>query len=229
LAEGEMKIHGLLPWASNYAFLVTVRDAKYRALAIYKPCRGERLLWDFPRGTLCRREYAAYLACIALGWSFVPPTVLREGPHGLGVVQLFIDADPDAHYFTLRDQHVGEFQRLAVFDYVVNNTDRKAGHCLLGTDGHIWAIDHGVTFHAESKLRTVIWDFVGQPIPDNILTDLRAFRARLGQPDELIDALSRLLSDEEMMALRERVDTLLDAQVFPGPSDAWPAVPWPPL
>jgi hypothetical protein len=230
LAHGEMELHGLLPGSSNYTFLVTIHNDTLQGLAVYKPQRGERPLWDFPQGSLCLREYAAYLVSAALGWGFVPPTVLREGPYGVGVVQLYVDVDPEANYFTLRQHYSHDCQRLAAFDALINNTDRKAGHCLLGSDGRIWSIDHGVTFHAQPKLRTVIWDFRGQPIPTDILADLRAFQQRLAQPkDHLVVVLGRLLSAQEMRALRNRLKTLLAQGTFPQPPDDWPSVPWPPV
>ena len=229
LAHGEMELHGLLPGSSNCTFLGTVRNDTLQSLAVYKPQRGERPLWDFPQGSLCLREYAAYLVSATLGWGFVPPTVLREGPYGVGVVQLYVDVDPEANYFTLRHRYSHDFQRLAAFDALINNTDRKAGHCLLGTDGRIWSIDHGVTFHAQPKLRTVIWDFRGQPIPTDILADLRAFQQRLAQhKDPLVVVLGQLLSPQEMRALRHRLKTLLAQGTFPQPPDDWPSVPWPP-
>ncbi|MBM3135281.1 MAG: SCO1664 family protein [Chloroflexi bacterium] len=225
-----MELHGLLPGSSNYTFLVTIRNDTLQGLAVYKPQRGERPLWDFPQGSLCLREYAAYLVSAALGWGFVPPTVLREGPYGVGVVQLYVDVDPEANYFTLRQRYSHDCQRLAAFDALINNTDRKAGHCLLGSDGRIWSIDHGVTFHAQPKLRTVIWDFRGQPIPTDILADLRAFQQRLAQPkDPLVVVLGQLLSAQEMRALRHRLKTLLTRGTFPQPPDDWPSVPWPPV
>jgi len=227
LATGEIEMHGVVPWSSNYTFLVTVRDASRQVLAIYKPGRGERPLWDFPRGTLCRREYATYLVSEALGWSLVPPTVLRDGPHGPGAVQLYIDADPDEHYFTLRHTHRREFQRLTVFDALINNTDRKGGHCLKDKQGRIWAIDHGVTFHAEPKLRTVIWDFRGRRIPQDILDDLRAFRAHLADASPLMRELVQLLAPDEISALRARLAELLERQTFPEPDPGYYNVPWP--
>ncbi len=228
LVEGEMETHGLLPWSSNYCFLVTISDASLQCLAVYKPCGGERPLWDFPQGTLCLREYAAYLVSEALGWSFVPPTVLGEGPYGIGSVQLFIDAEPEAHYFTFRDEHVSELKRIAVFDCLVNNADRKSGHCLRGKDGRIWAVDHGVTFHTDPKLRTVIWDFHGQPIPEDILQDLSAFRDHLSRRGPLLEILSKLLAAEEIAALRRRLEALLRTAIFPEPGSGR-STPWPPI
>ncbi len=228
LSQGEMEVLGLLPWSSNYTFLTTVRDASLQCLAVYKPQRGERPLWDFPQGTLCLREVAAYLVSQALGWPFIPPTVLRDGPHGLGSVQLFIDAESEAHHFTFRGEYVPELQRIALFDCLTNNADRKGGHCLRGKDGHIWAVDNALTFHTEHKLRTVIWDFAGQSVPEDLLKDLMAFRDRLAQSDPLVETMTRLLAVEEMEALKQRLDTLLERATFPEPGPGR-HVPWPPI
>jgi hypothetical protein len=224
-----MEVHGLLPWSSNYTFLVTLRQSDRVALAVYKPRRGESPLWDFPQGSLCLREYAAYLVSQALGWSLVPPTVLRGGVHGFGSVQLFVDADQEQHYFTLRYQYIDQLQRIALFDVVVNNADRKSGHCLLGRDGHIWAVDHGICFHAEPKLRTVIWDFAGQPIPRRLLADLNRFHDLVVNGGPVAGALAQLLSGRELRALRRRADELLQTGRFPGPDPGRRAVPWPPV
>ena len=228
LREGEMELLGLLPWSTNYTFLASVRRASWQILAVYKPQKGERPLWDFPRGTLCLREYAAFLVSEALGWGLVPPTILRDGPHGLGMVQLYIDAEPDENYFTFHEKRQAELKRLAAFDAVVNNADRKGGHCLLGKDGRLWAIDHGITFHAQNKLRTVIWDFAGQPLPPQVLRDLRALRPRLEPSDPLAMQLAELLSSEEMRSLQRRLDILLATRTFPQPGPG-PSVPWPPV
>jgi uncharacterized repeat protein (TIGR03843 family) len=230
LSEGEMEeAHGLMPWSSNYTFLVTVCHDDLEALAIYKPSRGERPLWDFPDGTLALREVAAFHVSRALSWDFIPPTVLREGFLGTGAVQLFVEADPEEHYFTLRDEHVPVFQRLAAFDYIINNADRKGGHCLKGKDGHIWTIDHGLTFHQEHKLRTVIWDFAGQPIPDDILEDLDRLRQTLNQPSSpLASELRLLINDRETKMFRHRLDRIIAAGTFPQPG-AGRNVPYPPI
>src|SRR6185436_5359867 len=181
LAQGELEVQWILPWSSNYTLLTTVQCNSTQGLAVYKPRRGERPLWDFPRGTLCQREVAAYLLSEAIGWSLVPPTVLRDGPYGVGSVQLFIAADQEAHLFTMQRERDYEaaIERLAAFDVVSNNADRKSGHCLKGSDGRLWAIDHGICFHTEPKLRTVLWDFAGQPISDEIMADLGALQRRL--------------------------------------------------
>jgi len=230
LQNGKMDIEGLVPWSSNYTFLVRVRDHARESLAIYKPSRGERPLWDFPDGTLARREVASYLLSAALGWPNIPPSVLRDGPEGEGVVQLFVETIDQQQFFTLRDAHRDEMKRIAVFDAVVNNTDRKGGHILLGKDGCIWCIDHGVTFHEYPKLRTVIWDFTEQPIPADVLKDLCGLQQRLSRAeDDLTRSLAALLSRREMKALRERVDKLVEQGVFPAPPEDWPPVPWPPV
>lgn len=227
LRRGRMKVVGEMPNSSNYTFAVTVKQPDLECLAIYKPQRGERPLWDFRRGTLCLREYATFLVAMSLGWIIVPPTVLRRGPHGLGAVQLFVDALPDANFFTLREEHASDFQHMCVFDYVVNNADRKGGHCLLASDGRIWGIDHGITFNAEFKLRTVIWDWAGESLPPDIIADLGSLQATLERPGELTSTLDHLLDTDEMRALRERVDTLLAARRFPEPLPNFPNIPWP--
>jgi uncharacterized repeat protein (TIGR03843 family) len=230
LAQGELEIQGMLPWSSNYTLLTTVRNNGTQGLAVYKPRRGERPLWDFPRGTLCQREVAAYLLSEALGWSLVPPTVLRDGPHGVGSVQLFIDADHDAHLFTMQKEgsYDEAIERLAVFDVISNNADRKSGHCLKGSDGRLWAIDHGICFHTEMKLRTVLWDFAGQPISAPILADVRDLRQRIETGDELVDMIDNLIAPDESQALRRRIDRLAARGKHPEPGRGY-NVPWPPV
>lgn len=256
LQDGTMEVHGLLPYSSNYTFLATVstvgaeRVARaqpsdprmraagtedgleaasadgLRALVVYKPRKGERPLWDFPRGTLCQREVAAYLVSEALGWHLVPPTILRAGPHGPGMVQLYIDHDPEEHYFTFRDEAASILLVVALFDVVVNNADRKGGHCLRDRDGRIWCIDHGITFHTEPKLRTVIWDFAGQAIPEPLLADLRSLREQLRPGKPLAEALAALLNEDERRAVNQRIERLLRSGRFPHPGSSR-HVPWP--
>src|SRR5579859_3611932 len=211
LTQGELDVQGVLPWSSNYTLLATVRAGTTEGLAVYKPRRGERPLWDFPRGTLCQREVSTYLLSEVLGWSLVPPTVLRDGPYGIGSVQLYIDADHEAHLFTMQREGEHDFQieRLAAFDYLANNADRKSGHCLKSTDGRMWAIDHGLCFHNEFKLRTVLWDYAGQPLRPDILEDLTALRARLSADMPAMDMLAQLLSAAELRAFRRRLNTLV--------------------
>lgn len=222
--------HGLLAWGSNYAYLVPVADAEATLLAVYKPQRGERPLWDFPDGSLCYREVAAFLVSEMLGWQIVPPTVLRAGPYGLGSVQLFIHHDPDMNYFSPFPPDCQEqLQRIAAFDYVINNADRKGGHCLLDSQGHVWGIDHGVTFHHAPKLRTVIWDFAGQSLPEALLTDLSALCDTLGQAvAPAVQALRGMISEREYTAFRVRVERLIEARRFPRPGPG-PNYPWPPV
>ncbi len=229
LARGQLEILGLLPRSSNYTFLVraTAEDGA-QALGVYKPQRGEMPLWDFPEGTLCRREVAAYVVARSLGWPNVPPTILRDGPEGLGSVQTFVTFDPEEHYFTLRERFVEDFRKVAAFDLVVNNADRKGGHCLLGEDGRIWLIDHGVCFSAEPKLRTVIWEYMDEPIPSSLLADIERLGIALdeGGPDR--DELAALLNEEELLALRRRIGEIAASPVFPGPGGDRP-FPWPPV
>jgi uncharacterized repeat protein (TIGR03843 family) len=230
LAKGEMNVQGMMPWSSNYTLLVTVRDGDLEGLAVYKPRRGERPLWDFPRGTLCQREFAAFLLSEALGWSLVPPTVLRDGPYGYGSVQLYIDCDQDAHLFTMQKEggYDDQLARLAAFDILSNNADRKSGHCLKGADGRLWAIDHGICFHAEPKLRTVLWDFAGDPICEEIMADLCALREDIRNGGRFIRALEGLLAPEEVRAFRRRLDRLIDTGCYPDPGAAR-NIPWPPV
>jgi hypothetical protein len=229
LARGELEILGLLPRSSNYTFLVraTGEDGD-QALGVYKPQRGEMPLWDFPEGTLCRREVAAYVVARALGWPNVPPTILRDGPEGLGSVQTFVTFDPEEHYFTLQERFVEDFRAVAAFDLVVNNADRKGGHCLLGEDGRIWLIDHGVCFSAEPKLRTVIWEYMDEPIPPSLLAGIERLGIALDESGPERDELGALLNEEELVALRRRIAEIAGSPVFPGPGGDRP-FPWPPV
>jgi uncharacterized repeat protein (TIGR03843 family) len=230
LTNGSMELEGLMPDSSNYTFLISISDDELQGLAIYKPRRGERPLWDFPRGTLCQREAAAYVISQALDWAVVPPTVLRDAPeYGIGSVQLFIDADPEAHYFTLRGTDDAAFQRIAAFDLIVNNADRKGGHILKARDGHLWGIDHGITFHTDPKLRTVIWEYAGQPIPETLVDDIRRVADQLETADdELTTVLSQLLARVEMDALRRRIERVLRRPRYPEPTGGR-SMPWPPI
>ena len=230
LTDADVTGHRLLPRGSNSTFLIRLASGTgSEGLAVYKPQRGEAPLWDFPDGTLYLREYGAYLVSEALGWPAIPPTVIRSGPYGVGTVQLFISHDPSAHYFTFRNEYVPETQRIALFDAVTNNADRKSGHCLLDPSGTIWSIDHGLTFHSAHKLRTVIWDFQGQPIPGDLAADLRTLEGRLSHArDPLADALRQLISQPELDAFRSRIARILFEGVFPPPgphrNTPWPQV-----
>lgn len=229
LQEGKLEIEGLLPHGSNYTFLATLTRGDLRTLAVYKPTRGEQPLWDFPEETLAYREVAAYLTSEALGWDFVPPTVHRaDGPHGAGSVQYFIQAQPDCHYFTFSNDEKAELPRVALFDLLVNNADRKGGHILRDTGGKLWLIDHGICFNAQPKLRTVVWDFGGQAIPPELLKDMADFRQRLDGDTGLLEAYRDLLAANEITALRRRADKLLSTRKFPEPGPGR-NYPWPPL
>lgn len=228
LRDGEMReAHGLLPWSSNYCFLMGIADGELEALTVYKPRRGERPLWDFPDGTLCQREVAAFLVSEALGWHIVPPTILRDGPHGLGSVQLFIGHDADQNYFNFGPEYRYQLMRIALFDHLINNADRKGGHCLLDKQGKIWAIDHGICFHTQSKLRTVIWDFAGERIPRALVEDVRALCETLSELN-VARMLSKMLSRAEIEALLRRAEQIADSGEFcaPGPGRNYP---WPPV
>mgnify|MGYP006290637559 CR=1 FL=1 len=211
----------------NTVFLVRIHGEEGYHLAIYKPCEGEYPLWDFPQGTLCLRERAAYLLGRALGWPRIPPTVLRDGFAGPGSVQQFIEFHPEENYFVLQEERRSDFLPVALFDHVVNNADRKVGHLLFDPAGTLWAIDQALTFHVDLKLRTVIWDFAGEPIPSRYLADLGRVRSDLASGRDLEAALSDLLSREEMEALRQRIDALLEAGVFPKPDPDRVCLPWP--
>lgn len=227
LSQGQMALVGRFVQTWNAVFLAEVDDGERRGQAIYKPQRGEYPLWDFPHGTLCLREAAAYRLSRALGWPHVPPTVLRDGPFGFGMVQQFIEADPQATYFTLRESRLADLMPVALFDHLVNNADRKGGHLLLDGDGRIWAIDHALTFHVEPKLRTVIWDFAGQAIPDAHLSSLDSLREGLEAGRGVEQELDGLLSAEELDALRQRLRALLTTRQFPQPDPDRRFLPWP--
>jgi uncharacterized repeat protein (TIGR03843 family) len=232
LTNGKLAEQGLLPYSSNHSFLVTVAHDGMTLPAVYKPRRGESPLWDFEWGTLCQRETAAYLVSKTLGWNLVPPTVLRDGTRGLGSVQLFIPNNDSEHYFTVQeDARFNPFLRqLALFDFVVNNADRKSGHCLLGDDQRLWAIDHGICFHTEYKLRTVIWEFSDLPIDDAYLDDLKQLhRSLLDEHSPLAQLLCQLLTPAERTAVLARTQTLLRAGTFPAPQYHRRNYPWPPI
>ncbi len=231
LGKGELELGGLMPWSSNYTFLGTVTNASGdSAQVVYKPIRGERPLWDFPRGTLAKREVAAYVICRTLGWELVPPTVLRGGPHGRGSVQLYVECDQDEHFFTFREDPAFKhsLQALTLFDIITNNADRKGGHCLRVGDSCIVAIDQGLCFHVETKLRTVIWDYASQPIPADLLADLERLHEELVTPDaDTSVQLKELLFDGEIRATAHRAEALVAAGCFPDPPEDRRPYPWP--
>ena len=226
LTEGELEVIGRIPWASNATLLARVCHGDRAGLAIYKPRRGEQPLWDFPDGTLYRREVAAYLVSEALGWGLVPPTVARGGPFGVGSVQLYVDADQQLTAFELVERGNPAMPLVAAFDVVVNNADRKGGHCLAArVDGRVWAIDHGVCFHREPKLRTVLWDFAGQELDPAVLADLDEL-ASAATRRPLARDLRKLLAPDEVAALVDRAATLARTGRLPLPSGRRP-YPWP--
>ncbi len=224
LRTGEIEIIGLLPYASNVTLLTKVSDGSDETRAVYKPQRGERPLWDFPDGTLCAREYAAFVVDEALGWGLVPPTVLRDGPAGLGAVQLYVEEDEDFDVREVALTHPDALQRMALLDVVINNADRKAGHLIVDTAGKLWGVDHGVCFHVDEKLRTVIWTYEGEPVPEPLARDLASF---VGD-ETWKTTLEGLLDAYEIEALCRRASLLLRTKRFPNaPVDRY-HVPWPP-
>ncbi|MFR0353687.1 SCO1664 family protein [Streptomyces sediminimaris] len=255
LADGELTVRGRIREASNAALYCTVSHEGREAACVYKPVAGERPLWDFPDGTLAQREVAAYEVSEATGWGIVPPTVLREGPYGEGMVQLWVEAAPESELLALVDgeepepgwkaiglAEVGEgrtallvhadderLRRLAVLDAVINNADRKGGHLLPTADGRLYAIDHGVTFNTENKLRTLLWGWAGEPLAPEAVDVLKALQESLGDRGALAARLSGLITAAELDATRARVAVLLESGRHPEPSGEWPAIPWPPV
>jgi uncharacterized repeat protein (TIGR03843 family) len=254
LTEGELTVRGRIRDASNAALYCTVARDGREAACVYKPVAGERPLWDFPDGTLAQREVAAYEVSEATGWGLVPVTVLRDGPYGEGMVQQWIEAAPDAELLALVDAEepepgwkaiglaeVGDgrtallvhaddprLRRLAVLDAVINNADRKGGHLLPAGD-RLYGIDHGVTFHAEDKLRTLLWGWAGEPLTEEALAVLGGLREALADGGSLATRLGELITPAETAATRARVEALLATGTHPEPGGEWPAIPWPPV
>ncbi len=228
LQTSPFAITGQFTWGSNYTFLVEVEQPGSPLEAVYKPQRGERPLWDFPEDSLAGREVAAWLVSEALGWGLVPPTVFREdGPLGPGSLQLRIEHDPEKHYFTFDEATRQRLRPAAAFDLLINNADRKGGHILLDPAGELWLIDHGISFHAEPKLRTVIWDFAGEPLPGEVLAGLERLAGPLAAGGELRAGLTAYLSAEELDALEARRAALLAAGRYPHPPEDQRSTPWP--
>ncbi len=230
LEDGEISITGEFLWGSNYTFAVEVSHDSQILQGVYKPTRGERPLWDFPRESLAHREVAAYLVSEALSWKFVPPTVYREdGPIGSGSLQLYVEHDPEYNYFSFRKEDLQRLRPVALFDILINNADRKGSHVILDQDSHIWLIDHGISFHRDIKLRTVIWDFAGEPLTDELCSVLVSFAAQLQPGTELHKQLDTQLAPEEIDALANRTNGLLATRRFPNPHPKRRPYPWPPL
>ncbi len=255
LVRGELTVRGRIREASNAALYCTVTHEDREAACVYKPVAGERPLWDFPDGTLAGREAAAYEVSRATGWDLVPPTVLRDGPYGEGMCQLWIETGPGAELLALVDgeepergwkaigfAEVGEgrtallvhadddrLRRLSVLDAVINNADRKGGHLLPTADGRLYGIDHGVTFNTENKLRTLLWGWAGEPLPEEALDVLKRLRDALAPSGLLTAALTPLITPAEIDATRARVDALLASGTHPEPGTDWPSIPWPPV
>ena len=216
ICNGEIVACELAPVGSNYTFLVQLQLGDNTNLAIYKPRDGESPLWDFPRGTLYKREYAAYLLSQILEWDFIPFTIIRDGPYGVGTVQRFVEHDPKQNYYTLTDDTAAQLKTIACFDLVANSTDRKPNHLILDGGGKLWSIDHGLTFHSDTKIRTVIWDFSGQRIPERLLYDLKKLGEQLQSPEGRLLELLELLHPEEAASLERRIEWVLTEGVYPG-------------
>lgn len=223
--EGDAELLERMPWSSNATYMVCLTWCEHQLLVVYKPRQGERPLWDFPRGTLSHREAAAFEVSEMLGWEIVPATVVRAGPLGDGVMQRFVEHDTGEHYFTLLSDHPDRLRQFAVFDVVVNNADRKGGHILRDPSGHLWGIDHGVTFHAQWKLRTVIWDFAGDRLDPGTERDLATLLDAVH--GDLGARLRRLLSATEVDALCHRVGHMLAAGALPQADPGHHSFPWP--
>lgn len=228
LRDGRLEVEGRLVEATNMTLYCSVRLGALAAACVYKPVRGERPLWDFPDGTLAFREVAAFEVSAVTGWRVVPPTVYRDGPYGPGMCQLWIDADPEADLMALIRSRQPALRRMSVFDAVVNNADRKGGHLLPLADGHVYGVDHGVSFSAEDKLRTVLWQWRGKPLPRDAMNVLARLQRDLEQ-GLLGRRLRELLTLAEVEATWSRVRRLLDTGLHPLPSREWPALPWPPI
>jgi len=227
LSHGSLSISGRLVDASNATLYATCEVKERTLICIYKPIAGERPLWDFPDGTLANREYLTFLLSHWLGLHLVPPTVLRDGPYGTGMVQLWIDIDESVDLMEFFKEDHAELRKIALLDLITNNTDRKIGHLIPTPDGRVFGCDHGVTFHEEDKLRTVLWQWSSQSFSEGELEILRLAALLLGA--EKRDVVLGLIEEEELEAALNRIDRALKAGTFPEPSEDWPAVPWPPF
>lgn len=220
LRDADITAAKVIPWGSNYTFAVALEtEGGQDHLGIYKPRAGERPLWDFPHGTLYLREHASYLVSRRLGWNIVPPTIVREGPHGIGSLQVYVEPKADREDdYEFWGRKVPEIERLVLFDHITNNADRKITHCLLDQQDRIWGIDHGLTFHDEFKLRTVLWQFAGLPVSGDLLDDLRRF---MDEAPEVRQELKGHLSAVELDALFSRIDRILTRCAYPRLDPRW--------
>jgi uncharacterized repeat protein (TIGR03843 family) len=227
LLDGEIDLEGRMLDASNVTLVGYIRTGELEAECVYKPVAGERPLWDFPDGTLAGREVSAALISEATGWRVVPPTVLRDGPFGPGMVQLWVDGDPDVDLAAFVRSDDPGLRRMAIFDAVVNNADRKGGHIIPTSDGHVYGVDHGICFSVDPKLRTLLWRWAGQPLPDDALEVLEKLTGDL--MGDLGEELHQHLTRREVRRTQQRVAELLRSGRYPQPSGDWPALPWPPF
>jgi uncharacterized repeat protein (TIGR03843 family) len=227
LLDGEIELEGRMLDASNVTLVGYIRTGELEAECVYKPVAGERPLWDFPDGTLAGREVSAALISEATGWRVVPPTVLRDGPFGPGMVQLWVDGDPDVDLAAFVRSDDPGLRRMAIFDAVVNNADRKGGHIIPTSDGHVYGVDHGICFSVDPKLRTLLWRWAGQPLPAEALEVLEKLTGDL--MGDLGDQLHEHLTRREVRRTQQRVAELLRSGRYPQPSGDWPALPWPPF
>ena len=215
LISGDMVSCALTAKGSNYTFLSEFVLGDENLFGIYKPRDGGAPLWDFPSGTLYKREYASYVLDDLLGWNIVPETIIREGKYGIGSVQIYIEHDPTKNYYQVDERHHDELRKIACFDLVANNTDRKADHIIIDNNDKLWGIDQGLTFHEDIKIRTVIWDFQGEDIPNDLLNDIEALKIKLNN-DDVCKRLEGLLTAREQESLRARIDLFLDFGKYPG-------------
>jgi uncharacterized repeat protein (TIGR03843 family) len=227
LRDGELEIEGRLVDASNATLYCTASLDGAAAACVYKPIAGERPLWDFPDGTLAGRELAAYAVSVTTGWDIVPPTVMRDGPYGPGMCQLWIDVSPEVDLAALVRSPIEPLRRMSVFDAVINNADRKGGHLLPIPDGHVYGIDHGICFSVEDKLRTLLWGWQGKRLTEEAVAMLHVVKAELNAG--LGATLCELITRDEIWATQRRVDRLLSSGRHPAPSGDWPPMPWPPF
>ncbi|MFC2038266.1 SCO1664 family protein [Chloroflexota bacterium] len=226
LLQAEIREYGLMLQGSNYVFLTKMAMGDVEFNAIYKPMQGEAPLWDFPDDSLYKRECAAFIVSQALEWYLVPPTVIRDGPYGVGSMQWFVDATREIKHYSRIARDISVLKKVALFDILVNNADRKAGHFLEGEDGRLWVVDHGLTFNTDPKLRTVLWDFAGQTIPKTLREDVKKLQTMVRSESQLRDDLYRLLDKEEVKAFEFRIKRSLEKPVFPSPR-SHRSVPWP--